>query len=368
MITCSFGLFIHGYLNTKDYLQYKVRSQVSISLPKSLKPPAISFCQSLSYLIIPEKLKDVEMKDYVNHNCSNPYVSDGHHCQDILHNYSMSDIMNLMTTNYSYHAMREVETENYYKLGHKCTKFARIMINQERLTSGDMDKLEIFPGRLVHYLIFALNPSFISLIVHDSDKLSYSREGNILLTFIAPQEPNAMITTYDEIETTYLRSPFESDCVSYEKIGAFVTRGDCFEKCYERKYDSNFQYKDGFITTTDYTQVGSMSSNSKYNREIDMECDKLCKFDCKTREYFISIVEKYTYHNHNFTFPKDDRQSYFFNLLSSRPFFSVILLPSTDFNSYIIFMASIAGLWLGSSLYGSVINAHSFVIKVIKSK
>ena len=364
IIVCSTGLFVHAYLTTREYLLYKTTTQVSISLPKAIRPPAISFCHDLVSSIDPEMLTEERRMLYQSNNCSFE-LRQGENCSSIPLGYNMFDLMTHITRNLSMNSTFEKNAfsiDIYYKLGYKCSKISRKMNKTVFLTSGEMDHIEIFPGRVVYSLEFNVLPTVLLMTAHDSDKLSYSREGNTVATLFDYAEPNAIYVTYDEIETAFLQYPFESGCVPYRKLGKYKSRGDCIERCYELRFEAKYNVDDGFITTDNYSEVKYNEIKPDYDRDIDNECDKICHLNCITREYFISIVEKYRL---NFTDRDNDsverEQGWIqtsFTFLSSRPYFTVALLPATDINSFIIFIASISGLWLGCSLHGTVASLY----------
>lgn len=364
IIICSTGLFVHVYLTTKEYLQYKTTTQVSISLPKAIRPPAISFCYDLVSSIDPQMLTEEQRILYQSNNCSFE-LRQGKKCSSIPLGYNMFDLMTNITRNLSMistFGKNAFSIDIYYKLGYKCSKISRKMNETIFLTSGEMDNLEIFPGRVVYSLEFNVIPIVLFMTAHDSDKLSYSREGNTVATLFDYSEPNAIYVTYDEVETTFLQYPFESNCLPYREPGKYKSRGNCIEKCYELKFEAKHNVDDRFITTDNYSEVKYNEIKPDYDRDIDNECDKICHLNCITREYFISIIEKYrlnfTDRYHDLVEGEQGWIQTLFTFLSSRPYSKVVLLPATDINSFIIFIASISGLWLGCSLHGTVASLY----------
>lgn len=193
----------------------------------------------------------------------------------------------------------------------------------------------------------------MAMYIHPADKLSHVRDGNARYLQYKRMEENYVQITYEYIESHLLPQPFQSDCLDYNKT-RYESRGDCLERCYEANYYTKRNEPAGVISTRNYSEVTLRRiAVLKYDDIIDNKCYLSCRIGCTTIDY-VSIINSQFYVSgfaNEFSIP----------VMSTRPYFTVTSIQAFDFSNFIIFIASITGLWLGWSFYGTVVQVVNYI-------
>lgn len=345
-----------------EYLSYRTSTKVSVHVPDSFRPPALSLCVPLWEIF---NVNALDESDRQRVSKIWDYHKINEEVTKTISKYSMKFFMENLT-----YSARDLESSlhavEYYKHDFKCTKYSKFENADIKIEIGDVDKVSSFMNEMMsvslNHKFKNHNVSFIeaALFFHDSRHLAHLRSGNILWMIGEEGNNNFHIVTYDQFETKNLPSPFFTHCVPYEG-SKFSCYGDCFEHCYEKKYHLTHGINYGLITSASYQNITIKAKpNMIYDREIDLWCKAKCHTPCEAVfHYSVSIG---SYHISS----KSDIWMHF-QLTVSRPFTKVTLIESFDLNSYIIFMASAAGLWLGCSLFVTVGDIINFLFNVTKN-
>ena len=222
---------------------------------------------------------------------------------------------------------------------------------------GVMDNLEPIFSNLMeiwfHHFLNHTNRDFLdlALYIHEENKLSHLRGGNALFIRYKSNEENYFRVTYDYVESHILKKPFFTDCIDY-KVTMFQSRGDCLERCYEINHVKKYRENYGLISTANYSEIKLSIPNVKYDHEIDKNCYNGCKSGCETIDYVSAIVKSSRFEElpNIFAIP----------IAATQPYIYVNVISAFNFNNYVIYMASIASLWLGWSLYGTTTDIINF--------
>lgn len=361
-VICSVGLVVHSWLTTNTYLQYNTFTEVQVYTPVSFRPPAVSLCFVLSDVMNVSKLDAADQGIWLENGCKQ-HISGP--CLELLHRYGVERVINELTFDFTYKKrFREDEvTTNqtiYYKKRMKCVRYAVDMSQSEdgTLDVGEVDEMS---ATRISFLVIELPPqgnvsgAQVALFVHDSDSFSHIRDGN--LVWITIDNNNYHVTGFDHIESHYLPKPFWTACNRYSET-PYKSKGECLELCYDEKYRKMTNLDPGLVTSSNLSLVKLPSkSKMRYDRSIDRKCSERCKRKCRSLTYYSVTIGDYLIPKINPIFYHD--------VTLSRPFTKVRHIPSFDTNQYVIFIASAAGMWLGSSLYVSITN---FVITIKNMK
>ena len=342
---------------TKEYLDFETTTQVSISTPLEIIPPALSVCFSPTEIFMADRLDKKERKHFDDANCGDETrITNQSECYRILHNLKESTLFTNLTINLTdattFLSLEDKTNEmivEYYKLGLKCIKLSRFKDTDKLLTAGEMDDMKPYPGKLLLVATFnrsvIINPTLtLAIAVHESSKLSHFREGNMILAIVKTSVQNLFLFDFEDIKSKFLRHPFESNCIDYSKL-RYESRSDCIEHCYDNDMRTKYNIK-GFMTTSNFNQLNFPISEHKPDVDSDKKCNEQCRKDCTTIEYFTNPLEKYWIQAIELKFR--------LLLFSTRPSTSIVMIAAFDLNSYIIYIASIAGLWFGCCIFITV--------------
>lgn len=346
-LVCCIGLCAHSWLTTVDYLDYRTTTGVKVYVPIQFRPPAVSLCLSLNDIINASKLNIADEKYWNDYNCSDWLVSD---CLYMLREYRMDMIMNNLT----YGLLREVYGNVgviYSKRLKKCVKYVKH--NSRFIDVGDIDQMETSDSDVITISLpahfneilkdtdYSLN---LGIIIHDSRTLAHIRENNMI--WISVDQYNYRMGTFDHVESISLPAPFKTKCIHYRST-EYESMGDCIEHCFEKEYKIRYGKNFGLISTSNFSKAVLPSyGNLTYDKSIDESCYRKCPEQCELLSYFSIRIGDFILGNMKYIFN--------YGITLSRPFIKVTLMASFDLNSFVIFIASAAGMWLGCSLYVSI--------------
>jgi hypothetical protein len=186
---------------------------------------------------------------------------------------------------------------------------------------------------------------------------------DIILLFHNNNIPPQFIATYHKIKLDYsfifeyqameeilLPLPYESDCYDYEhnkELFSPKSKEDCIlnylkEKEYKKcKFHRQWLYEK-YEFSSNETRYELHDCNIQYNKE---ELNGLCKKDCKTIRYTLSIRQN----SENF------RNISRLHILPSSPYkIKVTHLPKMDLITYLCSIGSLSGMWIGISIYSTL--------------
>lgn len=359
-IVCAICFTYHYASTTQRYLAYETMTLVTMTFPRTISPPSISLCFDPLEIINEETLNDEQEKLFVENEC---YLAAGNEFPKFL--TCISKILMRMKASelFSNHTLRlqdisleptEFPDQNrmedgieFFKVGLKCFKRSRFKSSSRKLSNAQLDFMRPIPGRKVldaiyNHSIRSDKDLITSIVLHEPDKLSHFRENNELFITIN-RKKNLFFIDYEAIESRYLKSPFETNCIDYGTT-EFESYGDCFEHCYQ-------QHDEGFITTSDPGKLDfnmSISNNFLPNEDLDSSCSDKCRRDCITKDFYLSLLNVYGIESLG--------DSYRIIVFSSRPKMTITMIGVFDIQSYIIYIASILSLWFGCCIHETVTN------------
>lgn len=363
-VACSLGMIYHLYDTTEMYLKYSTNSQVIIDSNDNFIPPSMTMCFSFNQIIIPSKLDDARLKILKKYQCQtriSTLVIPA--CGHLLNGLGIDKILNDMSVHLSDtllpHQWNRIEEKvNYYSMGYKCLKVSRYNNKSKSLGPPNMDFLELENKNI---FTVKFNGSFVigdtltfKIYIHNSTRLHHIREGNNLIV----ESKNGMNTFQIDcqiVKSTYLKHPFESDCINYGIESKYKSKGNCFESCYGGEY-GNSNDQNGFITTDNFDLLNydlKFSKPRKVHSNIEENCRKKCKTDCYTDMYFPKVIDKFAIN----AIPDE----IIMTLYQNYPTNNINMVPSFDTNSYIIYLASVVALWFGCSLYFTLVDSFKLV-------
>lgn len=357
-IVCCIGLFAHSWLTTVDYLEYRTTTGVEVYAPIQFRPPAVSLCASLNDLINVSKLNTADEKYWHDYNCSYGLLPG---CLYILREYRIDMIMNNLT----YGILTEVYGYDgiiYSKRLKKCVKYVKY--NTGLIDVGDIDLMETSGSDIITISLpmhfneilkdtdHSLN---LGVAIHDSRTLEHIRENNMI--WIPVDQYNYHMGTFDHVESKFLPAPFTTKCIHYRST-KYESMGDCIEYCFEKEYKTRYGKNFGLITTSNFSEAVLPSYiNLTYDKSIDKSCYRKCPGQCELLSYFSIRTSDFIF--------SDITHIFNYAITLSRPFIKVTLMASFDLNSFVIFMASAAGMWLGCSLYVSMCEFVNNIAEII---
>lgn len=357
-LVCCIGLCAHSWLTTIDYLDYRTTTEVKVYVPMHFRPPAVSLYLSLNDVINVSKLSIADEKYWYDYNCSYWLFSD---CLYMLREYRIDTIMNNLTYG--------ISTEVYGYDGiiysnrlNKCVKYVKH--NTGLIDVGDIDQMEKSDRSIItislpmHFNEILKDTNYslnLGLVIHDSRTLAHIRENNMI--WISVDQYNYHMGTFDHVESVFLPAPFKTKCIHYRST-EYESMGDCIEYCFEKEYKIRYGKNFGLISTSNFSKAVLPSyGNLTYDKSIDESCYRKCPGQCELLSYFSIRTGDFILPNMEHIFN--------YGITLSRPFIKVTLMASFDLNSFVIFIASAAGMWLGCSLYVSMCEFVNNIAEII---
>jgi hypothetical protein len=152
------------------------------------------------------------------------------------------------------------------------------------------------------------------------------------------------------MEEILLPLPFESDCYGYEQNKEpFLSksREDCIlnflkEKEYKKCKFNRQWLHEKYEFLPNKTRYESHNCSIQYNKE---ELNRMCKKDCKTIRYTLSVKQSST---------RGFNGSGGYIVPSSYNKIKVTHLPKMDLITYLCSIASLNGMWIGISIYSTL--------------
>ena len=166
-----------------------------------------------------------------------------------------------------------------------------------------------------------------------------------------------------KMTTRNLKFPYYTNCINYEKESQmYKSTGECMERCLTssimRKYGKIINY---YSTTTNFTKEIPDHFNIEFEiiADINSHCSKNCHEECTNVRYTMYLRDIY-----------DPLFKKFFKLdiEADLPAISIQLQPYLEFLPYLIFVASVVGLWLGFTLYSTPLDMIYKLFNAIKRK
>lgn len=196
-----------------------------------------------------------------------------------------------------------------------------------------------------------------NVMMHRFDKLPHSYDTYpVLFNFYPDSKLNGRTIVMQRQTTKNLPHPFESNCKNYAmQSKLFESQGDCIEHCRESYVDYHY-----LRTKTTYRSDipnGDMGNKTLMNL-VDKNCTAKCHKDCTVIDYVFNLREMYQPMLSTFVFE--------LTIYADLPESTVVHQPHLEFINYLLFIASVIGMWLGSSIYATPIDVVEQIKLVCK--
>lgn len=363
LLLCLIGLSFHFYDTTSKYLKYPTSSQVYVGSAKEIIPPSISICFHYPEIMDPSTLQDIDRDTLMDNQC---YIIKNYVlnpvCQRFFEKLNLNEFMINKTVDLEqiiWQLPVDIELEEklqYFSLRCKCVKLSLYKDKNKPLKSYEMDnmrhKLKTITSLFMD-ISFKLDSKLQFLLyIHQSNQFIHFRSAIPLVISPEDGKENVFVIDTKIFSSTTLQHPFESNCIKYVHT-KYSSEGHCFELCYGGP-KGNDHGQVGFVTTENMKQLDYPNKYGiKVNVSRETYCSSLCRIDCSSIQFYRSLESQLLVDG--FT------GSIGLVITQNEPRTSVIMVSSFDLESYIIYMASVLGLWLGYSVYQLPIDVLSFL-------
>ena len=134
------------------------------------------------------------------------------------------------------------------------------------------------------------------------------------------------------------------------------SRSECFEVCYGgREGRSNDQH--GFITTDNYDllKYEMFYGKRKIHKNLEKDCYKKCRTDCITKRYQGTLASKFAVEGFD-----EQLGAVLRSTSPTSPTITVNMVQSFGMHSFVIYFASVIGLWFGCSIFSTILDLSKF--------
>ena len=320
IFSCLFGMGVHLWILSNDYLKYQVKSEMIIKQKKFIQDPAISLCLNL-------ESTNMTIRDVLQLR------------SDVI----KTEMVHKLLARQSF-TMRPVMKKNlldYVRNGKKCTRFQTNFTSRALMNIITQD----INSKVVLSFTFSNDPRqrSYSILVHDKNTLVRGFQDNQGFLDFNPIDLSRT-WRYSMIKTKYLKHPY-SNCVSYSLKG-MESRSECVERCIRSSLHSetSIAYEQ---FTYDRMNDQRLVSSEMYAKYLPF-CSSKCPNDCNTRLYHTD------YKLHMKPLESQVEDSGFETLISFTASFS--------FMEYLVYAASVTGFWFGLAVYHLLHRATSKII------
>ena len=185
---------------------------------------------------------------------------------------------------------------------------------------------------------------------------------------------------YSQIKIERLGFGYDTDCREYGAGYDFDIRTDCIIECYQDNFHkicnttglprSFYLIREEVLMKKVDRSVKHCPEINKYDKDIQINCSKKCKFDCQSKLYSSNIIK---------LAHADYEQTIILIEHSEMPDITVKYMAEISFISFVCNIGGLLGMWLGLSFYNSInelkiiankfsTNNHSFKIVNICNK
>ena len=375
LLVCVSCLTIQFYYTTKDYLKYRMTSEVVIQMETEFIPPALSFC----FFLIRIRNRESFPKDSP---CYNGYTfAPPRKCRSEMFKtdrYQLNQLMDMTADLYNStksiliagikHTSKKSminKIDPFYKTFMKCLRI-RVNTSKIKLKSQDMRELSSSAPYIMswngNFTDIRRKRNLFSIFIHEENSYPYGFEISYPISFLNPDDHFAFYYSYKVVRTSYLKLPYSSRCVDYEEVN-LTSRGHCIENCvksYTR--DKNFTFIPLVLKSSDPDYFKSFKFDDKLLATVYSPCKKMCRLACNTNFYEVVFFRHKTIQNDSIEFV----------MTHEYPSISVVFSGKLSFLEYFIYVASLLSLWLGFSMLESsqtvVKNFTLFAAKKIRKK
>ena len=385
---CLTGIIVQNIFVTIEYFKYPAVSEVLFETEENFVPPAFSLCMALTEIRKTQAFPEGHPCRHDNFLKNSSLFDRYFDCQESIHyNYSLREQLNNITEDISpfhikvsssngsmadygsgYFPMEE-HIDPYLWDGAKCYRLRvnpddGFIVSSDHLTRltkynnwfasirGEVSKSEI-------------ETSFAYLL-HDPRTYPRGVWTDLNAASLSSQLFNLRMLSYLKHQTEYLPPPFFSKCQNYTK-DHIESLEHCLQNCMQEiihrkfgKYKTAVQFtlNQNDLKDHNYYYEKSLHEGTKQEEEYSSEivefkenCSHQCPVDCVTKSYQSIVVAEL----------KIDQGHYMFLIENKFPATHVKFSPKTSFLEYMIYVASVCGMWFGVCVYDTGIVSAKHV-------
>ena len=376
LLTCLIACLYHSYMVTIDYTTYRSITNVQIFQPRIIDNISISICVFKIFLF---KFGD---KNYATIGTYDEFIRESTNIADSVTEIQLREVtMRGKNSEYS-------SSGKSYNLTLRMTEFLRLLdrcvrinldLKEDNGISQNFLRLDI----AVKHFSFLQDRLLFSVSIHESNKFPHLYDTFPIKELYRNQSiTNGKRMAIEKMTKFNLKYPFESNCIDYKMKNnieeyenseeIFESRGDCYEHCVEKstmKTGAWARYK-RTVPICNETVCAKNRFNGimdRYNMfpflnrtkevEIEEKCLNICHDDCKSIRYILSTRGSYDpFIAENFEVVID----------TDLPETIIVYQAYIELISYLIFVAGVISMWLGSSFYGTPIDVCKKIVTSIQ--
>ena len=202
--------------------------------------------------------------------------------------------------------------------------------------------------------------------VHESGRFP---RGDVTLPVVANlSTAQFFVVTYTQIQTFYLPAPFQHHCIAYpmsanaSRYPYIDSRAHCVAACVRGQLDKEGIPADYLLTKEAILHLRLQQRKSRFippNEErvaaLEMQCSRNCHLACETNVFYTRLAESSGFWNDS----SGSAHSFEVSTRFENPVTIVKFVPRLDFQAYIIYVASVFGIWFSASIYHASLDLGS---------
>ena len=342
------------YQISRQYFAYDTVTELTITRPTYVQPPAVLICSRYKDLVINDRMMERVSSEAQNQNLT------------IREIFSVTPTTDELITRCKRHSSN---TYNDLPLIRNCSKYfmlEKVFKQNQICYSYDIGSNHTFEYRYLtngysgaDYFEIHLNSSFLKKSKYMTYYLIPSRmefrglSGNFVenyrsLVNSSVGNRNFVTLSYSVFRSKLLEQPYKSNCLDY-KTNGFQSAAQCYEYCVGNRSLQSFNKTSFSIMTSeddetvDYQSLAesdlSLISNNQKLANLEQQCQSKCsKADCVSADFVPKIISA-----ESSKFPGFELYA------SNEPEIITMFKAKISFVDYLSFALSCTGFWLGFS-------------------
>uniref|UniRef100_T1KYM3 Uncharacterized protein n=1 Tax=Tetranychus urticae TaxID=32264 RepID=T1KYM3_TETUR len=372
-ILCLFGCLFQLYKVTSNFLEFRVRSEVTFDSPKKIEMPAIDFAFPIATLInltalelhSPNVLSNVcqEFKDNKGGDqqsrCAQALKSPRIMTQKLVNHLKTGDIERFTRDPTKYFTFLNIQSQFDPNLIEKNCSFKRYFnfqnifvriscLNGSNPIFIDTKNLlvEDFPFLMMGLTIDGLGSFALRLSPVNSQIIGNMNEFRLIN--LSSDKFNILRISFKRKITRMLGPPFETNCRDFNKKAALEECVNNKTLQYSHKLFRNIAVPFGRYSE----QIGFSLVLSDLTKKLHSECAFKMNFnECQSIDYSLEIEKTIEEQKYGFCF---------ITLEPVTPDLIYISLPAQNWLEFIIFVGSVLGMWFGVSMLSQMMAIMRF--------
>lgn len=159
------------------------------------------------------------------------------------------------------------------------------------------------------------------------------------------------IVTYTKVENFLLPEPYPTACLNYGHV-VFESQMDCIEACVTNHTRNRTAGLMPTTTVKEKMDNRRMEPVGSYDPQMRLKCIDSCAIDCAEELYFATLLIR------------EDRGNRTLSIAVNEAEYRTAYSPINTVSSLVIYLAGVASLWLGFSIYVSAKDAMQLLVRV----